>query len=127
MVVSDNRKPVTPALAAMRVNRLVKVLNKKVPDWATRVKLKQLNMQDLDRCVMGQVFGPALCAVTDGVAVLGLDALNDTQQNTWVRYGIDLFTTWDSKQDRTNWALLTDAWKTAIRERREQLKQKKKV
>lgn len=85
-----------------RIDRGVKLLDEKAPGWVYKVRISDLDVSDAARCVLGQVFDDYV----DGLDALGL------RSEGGARYGFD----WSSSYRQ--FPVLTERWKSVIRERR---------
>ncbi len=128
--------------AKVRVARGTRWLDKNKPGWWRRVKVRELDMGDECRCVLGQAFergareaiessgytyvlwelsppsvasgGDDTAAVYDWATRLGFDRL---------RANDDYYT--DEEHVRRDWDDLADEWRRVIRERRREVRQVK--
>lgn len=80
-------------LARARVAKGVKLLNRKVPGWRKKIKVKKLRMEDCWQCILGQLFGYA----GDGGDALKIKG--------WHEYGFD-----SDFIKKVNFKMLQSAW-----------------
>jgi hypothetical protein len=99
------------AVAVSRVARGVAFLNARVPGWEERVDLNTLDIQHLEHCVLGQLFGDYVI----GVEELGLKEEGDRLDEVSV-HSLGFQASGDEGQP--TYADLTEAWKAIIEERR---------
>lgn len=82
------------------------LLDRLVPGWWRRIRLRSLNLNDCEHCITGQLFGDY---------TQGLDELHVSRLDAPV-YG---FETHDDDGADYGMAVLTTAWKDEIRRRKE--------
>jgi hypothetical protein len=102
-----------------RVNRCAKILDKHDPKWFRKVKFNILDLSSTKNCVFGQLFGD----VEQGILALGLK--DKTKGDPWTFFGIDAYdyTASDADENRdSEYFMLEEAWKNAIRTRKEAAK-----
>lgn len=91
-----------------RVARGATLLDERVPDWATRVDVKSLDVWNLENCVLGQLFGHYRSDAAH--ATLGIFGGDE-----YASHGFQL--TDDEYVSRDDYGALTELWCAAIAER----------
>jgi hypothetical protein len=102
---------------AERVARGAALLDEKVPGWAERIDLAELDLSSCWRCVLGQLATSTEPDLEDGWILgrdLGLDGFDG-------RYGFDRYSDIEGIEDPAAmepWSELTAEWRRVITERR---------
>ncbi len=106
-----------------RVLKLAKVLDKKMPGWHKKVKIKIFDIEHANHCVLGQLFQGN---IDGGLEQLGLSKKEDSwNYDVWEKYGIacceatraapdEIF----SEEVDREWGLLQKFWLEQIRARK---------
>ena len=92
---------VTKEQLEKRVQKGIKFLNKKYPNWHKKIKLKHLDMQNGKCCILGQLYNH----FTHGIDELKL------------KEGMPLGFSLSCDDADDAWASLTTLWKTAIQQK----------
>lgn len=89
------------------------MLDTRDPDWFTRINTGRLNIEMLDRCVLGQLNGGDY---DEGVAKLDLDEDDEVNYGFWVEHP-------DDRIRSSRYAGLTGAWKREVKDRCRQMQE----
>jgi hypothetical protein len=87
----------SPVTAEEAVANGIWLLDRKVPDWRTRVKPKALRLQHSHQCVLGQLFGDY------GLAILELSIVHTAGEYGFIPVS-----------ERYDYPQLTPAWRKAF-------------
>lgn len=93
-----------------RVKRGIKLLNKFVPNWAYKVKIRKFDVTDPNNCLLTHIFGD----LDIGIEKLSIVDI-DNKINSWGYFGFDIISTGDIDADGYQFEQLQNCWLKWIR------------
>lgn len=96
-----------------RVRRGARLLDKKVPDWPSRIDPALLDMSSPNSCIVGQTFASSENSYNVGLAQLGIDTLSAGD----VTHGFEHGPVCTSGSAAEEYSVLAELWLEEAKER----------